>query len=1147
MSSPMPRTVKLVLAALLCLSGLAGAGELFRPVPQSAQVTRFNRFNISYALRDVDANGVRKVEFYITEDMGGSWRLYGEDDDRISPMVVEVPGEGVYGFVCIVTDRFGNREREPGPRTMPETVIVVDRTPPQAKWVAPLQDILGRGGPVEFAWETSDQNFGTGPVKIQYATNARSNRDRDAGWATLEEKLDASGKITWSPPTEGSARYNFRLVAEDRAGNLTVAYNPATLVVDTTPPTIVSVSPLSSNKLENDIVIQADDGTGSGVKEISLYTTDNSGATWLLVKETTATSESLPIKRPPGEPIKFTAPKSGDYGLWPVVFDEAGNANALPSIGVVGPYVLTVDTEPPTVTLSDGFLLGRDAVLANDSRRVDWTAYDPHIQNHSAVILLSLDNGSTWQELRSSLPASGSEQIHFPFGSHSEEAKLKVTVADEFGNVGESVSRTFKLTGADTTITDVTPVQQSTTPTYGGGDVWNLQDEPGTAPVIPPPADDDPFRTMENMFGDNVVTPTPSPSTTTTESGLGGGLWGDGSFGDNMVTPLPGDTSSLPGATGTVNMNESMASSIPQGMYRPQTDRPSIPQAPLQSTTTDSSSLPWTPSPREGSGTTSQPVVPPVTQPMTPSTQSGGDSQLPMPPWDDGGADGGLGWPDSGSQSQIPSIGGDTTTTSPIIPPLGGSDSPLLPPASGTSGQTQGLGDLGSLDNVSSLAPPPIGGGGEIRVPEQPQSTGGGLSLGDLSMPMSLDGDFDIGQAQQQIGAPAPIGGSGVADVPALPTAPTDVAAAPAASSANPLLQPRQELEKIPGLDEDITPPAPIQPPQNAPSNPRELSNHYSEESKGFLTEGRYEQALDSANKALAADNRNPKALMALSQVYAQDIPEINNFARAATLAKDATAVGQDWEAWWNCADVFYRWAHKWNRDIQGVVRSGQRAPADKVDERNLALSNAQTAIRNATAVGQRTGIGEAERKRIANTQGLITYLRALTVQEPTNPGEGSGSAAMEEFRRQQAAYKAAVSPILLEAIPFFQSAMNMDGTPSYIETFHLGIVNFRLGGLERDTGNMGQAVNYYQEAVKFLEIATTAKDTPSGGPREAYYMLANCYDLLAENSDSSNRARYKELALRYWQQTSSFYPPGSPYRQYSDQRIEVLSQELGR
>ncbi|MCD8140386.1 MAG: hypothetical protein LUE17_11520, partial [Planctomycetaceae bacterium] len=455
MSRFFTRTALFLLAAILPHLA-ASAGEFARPVPSNAQVTRFTRFNLRYTLRDIVADGVQKVDFYISDDMGATWSYYGEDPDRISPMTVEVSGEGVYGFVCVATDRYGNREREPQPRTRPETVIVVDRTPPNAAWLAPRQDILGRGQLIDMSWESSDDHFGETPVKIQYATNATSNHDRNANWTDLVTNRPANGTYSWTPPA--SERYNFRLIAEDRAGNMAVAYCPATVAIDNTPPYITGVEPLRSNRLENAITVQASDGdSGSGVKEYSLYVSDNGSATWTLVKETGVGGESVPVKRAPGESITWRAPGSGEYPLWPVVFDEAGNATPLPQIGVAGPFILVVDNEPPQVTLSNSFLEGRNTVLSNDSRRLEWTAYDPHIQEGSARIYLSLDNGDNWQELRSGLPVNGFETISFPFGSESEEARIRVTVADTFDNVGEAISETFILSRAETTIDSVTP------------------------------------------------------------------------------------------------------------------------------------------------------------------------------------------------------------------------------------------------------------------------------------------------------------------------------------------------------------------------------------------------------------------------------------------------------------------------------------------------------------------------------------------------------------------------------------------------------------------------------------------------------------------------------------------------------------------
>lgn len=1130
MSCSMPRAGGLFFAALLFTLGAVGAGELYRPVPSDAQVTRFTRFNIRYQLRDIVADGVQKVEFYITEDMGRTWRLYGEDPDRMSPMTVEVPGEGVYGFVCIATDRFGNREREPGPRTRPETVIVVDRTPPTAKWLAPTQNALGRSRAIELAWEASDPNFGNAPVKLQYAVDARSNHDRDAVWNTLQENLSASGSINWTPPTDSSARYNFRLVAEDRAGNMAVAYNAATVTLDTNPPLIASVSPLRSNKLENDIVVEADDGpSGSGVKEISLYTTDNGGATWTLVKETNENGESVPLKRKPGQSIAYAARASGDHGLWPVVFDEAGNATPLPTIGVVGPFVLVIDTESPNVSLSNSFLMGRSAVLVSDSRLVQWTAYDPHILNNSAAISLSLDNGSTWQELRAGLPTSGSESITFPFGSQSEEAKLKVTVSDEFGNVGEGISETFKLSRADTTIDAVTPVGSAmgSAPTTGSGfdsGLWG--DDPGTPPTIPPPGPSPtPDGFMVTHPPQTGLTPDyPYPSLGETPQDSYSPIGGPLPTGPTDVYQLPPSSPTsptgpggyyppMPGVTFGEPRGESHASSLPHAMTgAPQPPSQSsgagLPVPPTQSLPPTPSAPVWTPSPGAGS-TPPAPVAPSIPTPTSPPSAAGqGDSTWAPPP----------AWPD-----EQPATGqtgsGSMWETAPPAPIE--STTPSLP--SVPSVPTDSFGS-----DPTGLMPPSLSSaGGDLSMPALPPLDSGSLfdSQGLPEMP-ALPGAQDTAVSSPPT---TPIPTPASPSAPSVPT-PTPMPMPPPTDSVDTgvptLPQPGSQISTLPDMD-DIAPPRPLDAPgSQRMANPRQLSDHYAAESTTYLTDGNTSLARESAQKALEADDNNPRALMALSQVYAQDVPDVNNFAAAANIAKKATELGRDWEAWWNCADVFYRWAHKRNTELLEMARRQQNQPLELIDERNQALSNAKIAIGNSASLVQ--GQGEAERKKVANSQGLIAYLDARTIPESAPD------------------YRVRAVPLLLEAVTPFQNAMRLSSRPTYSETFHLGIIYFRLAALERDSGNASQAQQHYLDAIRYLEEATTTMDTPAGGPREAYYMLANCYDNLAEQP-GQNRTRYKELALRYWRQTADFYSAGTAYRDYAETRIDVLSQELGQ
>ncbi len=1193
------RTACFLLAAFI-LCSTVGAGELARPVPSDAQVTRFTRFNIRYTLRDIIAEGVRKVDFYITDDMGATWRYYGEDQDRTSPMTVEVPGEGVYGFVCVVTDRDGNREREPGPRTRPETVIVVDRTPPTAKWIAPAQDIIGRGQPVVFSWESADQYFGDAPVTLQYAANAQSNHDRNANWQVAADSLPAVGTHTWTPP--GSGVYNFRLLAEDRAGNVAVAYCAATARVDNTPPRIVSVRPLRSNTLDNNIVVDAEDNeNGSGVKEYSLYVSDNGSATWTLIKEN-VDGVSLPVKRGNGEAIAWKAPRSGEYPLWPVVFDAAGNATPLPSVGVSGPYLLTIDNEPPQVTLSNSFLLGRAAALANETRRVEWTSYDTHIKEGSAKIHLSLDNGATWQELRSLLPANGFETISFPFGAQSEEAKLKVTVEDDFGNVGESVSETFTLSAAETTIDSVTPRGGGTPPaddpnqTFGFGGT-------GTTPI--------PSVDGGGWFGfggggapDATTTPAPLPSFPQdggidSYGGSGSDAFGGG--GADMYGPLGG------GAGLTPYSGESTAGSMPQAMLGGGDSGGGFPAGPGTGAAPDAGADSlfgggFTPAP-PGGGSIPPPAPGGAAAPdfgfgASPSPDAGWQ---PSPGAGAASPDFASGWQASAPASSPagdpaggfapPPWGASAPGGTPSVPGDGSGATSLFGGGAPETGALPGQGDwaaspaqpgmasadasapFGGFGGGDSFAPPPVQQTEQPAFPDFASSGDSGLSLDSLGGGNIAEG-FGLPGAPFQSGAAAPApGGSSSGFLrppsstpPAAPVASgapsspgaaggTDVAAAPPSGSGSlpwpaateqlPPTTPAGPPPAMPqlggGPDAGLSLPQPLaERPEQRPVNQRQASDHHVRESRAFRDEGRVDLAMDSAKKALEADPGNPAAMMELSQVNARMVPP--DHVTAANLAKEATNLEADWETWWNCADVFYIWANASNREIQAMQRAGQTPPVNLVDERNSTLSNALIAVNNAASLVPPGNMAAA--RKVAVTQGMIAYQRALSVPEPYNPGAVEGP-ALDDYRRRQGEYKTSASPLLQEAMPYFRNAMAMGGPPEYTETFQLGIINFRLANLERDTGNASQATTYYQDAITFLEQATTAANAPKEGPREAYYMLALCYDQLAMQP-SAGRARYRELALRYWRQTADFYERESPYRIYAEQRIETLGEEMG-
>ena len=68
------------------------------------------RFQVNYRIDDVGPSGVAAVELYITQNDGQKWFKYGVDEDRRSPVEIEVPGDGMYGFAIRVVSGSGQSD-----------------------------------------------------------------------------------------------------------------------------------------------------------------------------------------------------------------------------------------------------------------------------------------------------------------------------------------------------------------------------------------------------------------------------------------------------------------------------------------------------------------------------------------------------------------------------------------------------------------------------------------------------------------------------------------------------------------------------------------------------------------------------------------------------------------------------------------------------------------------------------------------------------------------------------------------------------------------------------------------------------------------------------------------------------------------------
>lgn len=456
------------LAAALLLGGAAPALDGAMPIggftpPPDTPVIPWLRFSIQYAVRILGNDGPSSIFFYITNDGGLTWRLLGEDPDKKSPMLVTVPGEGTYGFATVVAS--GHRKPEPPrPGTRPDKFVIVDRTPPSVTWVSPVgKNVKATADGILLEWVAQDPHMGAGPVSIDYST------DGGVLWLPVRQNLPAKGSINWQVPPMGEKSVQLRLTAKDLAGNTRVVRNRADIAVDRTPPTVRITSPDVAGARAFDVYYEAEDE--SGISSVDLYYTNDHGNTWAFFGSAERS------------PIHFAGEVSGDaVGLYLVAVDARGNRTEAPRAGTPPMKVVGLDTEKPQVSLLAPFNVGGHAVGAGQPTTVSWNTVESHPEENSAVIEYSVDGGGQWYLVAERQPVSGS--YAWTPQERSDNALLRVTVSDKYGNKGAALSQIFRIDAGrpGTRISDVTPVP-------GGAPADDLARELGSLTVPDIPAD----------------------------------------------------------------------------------------------------------------------------------------------------------------------------------------------------------------------------------------------------------------------------------------------------------------------------------------------------------------------------------------------------------------------------------------------------------------------------------------------------------------------------------------------------------------------------------------------------------------------------------------------------------------------------------
>lgn len=185
--------------------------------------------SIAYQVDKVGPSGIGKVDLWITQDDGRTWRWHAGDSNAAQAMTVELPGEGVYGFRIVVQSKAGLGKRGPVSGDPPEMRVELDMTPPVAQLYAPEPDPHQRSA-LTITWNATDKNLTSSPIALQWAER------REGDWHEIASNQPNTGRYTWFLPSNLPFRVYMRLIVRDLAGNVSTAETAEPVLVDLSEP-----------------------------------------------------------------------------------------------------------------------------------------------------------------------------------------------------------------------------------------------------------------------------------------------------------------------------------------------------------------------------------------------------------------------------------------------------------------------------------------------------------------------------------------------------------------------------------------------------------------------------------------------------------------------------------------------------------------------------------------------------------------------------------------------------------------------------------------------------------------------------------------------------------------------------------------------
>jgi len=193
----------------------------FHPLPEdnasaiaAARAVNSRRFSLDYEVDAVGPAGVKDVVLWATTDGGRTWRSWNSDTDKQSPLKVEVPRDGIYGFRVVISSNDGLQGKTPQPGDSADIWLKVDTQLPAASIVSAPYGEGNDVGKLVINWQAEDENLTLRPINLYYSPR------QNGPWTPIAEGLRNEGRHIWKPELQAPDFVFLKLEVRDEAGNL---------------------------------------------------------------------------------------------------------------------------------------------------------------------------------------------------------------------------------------------------------------------------------------------------------------------------------------------------------------------------------------------------------------------------------------------------------------------------------------------------------------------------------------------------------------------------------------------------------------------------------------------------------------------------------------------------------------------------------------------------------------------------------------------------------------------------------------------------------------------------------------------------------------------------------------------------------------